>query len=477
MRFVCEKTVTQLSRAMEMGEISSLGLTMQYLERIAEIDKSGPCLNSVIEINPDALDIAAAMDRERQIRGARGMLHGIPVLIKANTNTKDKMTTSAGSLSMAAHYACADATIVRKLRDAGAVILGKTNLTELSNYMSLHMKNGYSSHGGQTKSPYNPTGDVCGSSSGSAVAVSANLCAVAIGTETCGSILGPAIHNGIVGIKPTHGLVSRTGIVPICTAQDTAGSLARNVKDAAVLLNAICAEDPEDPATWHTAQYHKDYATGLGQIDISKLRIGVSHSWDGHWSKEQLALADAALRKFSTAGVQFVNSLEKIDNAFPCSDLDYAVMFYEFKACINAYLASNNCPVQSLSEIISYNNRNPEQCLKYRQERLEQAEFNTTGALTEPEYLRARVEQIEKANSVLAQTMAEWKLDAIVLAGWNDLPAISGYPAIAVPCGITTSDHMPFGITLIGRPFHEDDIINIADAFERIVNGRVCPDM
>lgn len=244
-----EITLKELQQAFDNGEITSLELTKLYMKRIADIDKSGPNLNSVLEINPDALYIAAAMDRERAKKGPRSILRCVPILIKDNINTCDSMHTSAGTLALKDNYATYDASIVTKLRESGAVILGKTNMTELANWMSWNMANGYSSRGGQVLNPYNPEGNPWGSSTGSAVAVSANLCMVAIGTETDGSIIWPAHNNGIVGIKPTRGLVSRTGIVPVCTAQDIAGPLARTVADAAELLNIIVGEDKEDPST------------------------------------------------------------------------------------------------------------------------------------------------------------------------------------------------------------------------------------
>ncbi len=290
-----EASINYLQDAMSKGEVTSRELVLLYLERIAKYDKSGPKLNSVLEINPDALFIADAMDHERETTGVRGPLHGIPVLLKDNINTHDKMHTSAGSVALADLYAPYDAFLVMKLRDAGAVILGKANMTEFANYMADGMPNGYSSRGGQVLNPYNAEKDPSGSSTGSAVAVSANLCTVAVGTETCGSIIGPAYMSGIVGIKPTVGLISRYGIIPISNSQDTAGPLARTVEDAAILLGELAGMDQNDPATWASrGRAYSDYTQFLDKNGLKGARIGIClNGFDRASSGEQKVISSA----------------------------------------------------------------------------------------------------------------------------------------------------------------------------------------
>ena len=290
-----EATLHSIARAFAAGELTALELTMQYLERIAALDKDGPKLNSVLEINPDALDIAEALDREYRQKGPRGPLHGIPVLLKDNINTGDKMHTSAGSLALANNFAAEDAHLVTRLREAGAVILGKTNMSELANFITRNMRNGFSSRGGCVLNPYGEDLDVGGSSSGSGAAVAANLCALAVGSETSGSILSPANRNSIVGIKPTKGLVSRSGIIPICAAQDTAGPMARTVADAAALLTAMAGPDPADPATGAIDPYCCDFTALLADEDLTGLRIGVTHANDERWGEEMRVLFPGAL--------------------------------------------------------------------------------------------------------------------------------------------------------------------------------------
>lgn len=290
MKPVEELTLRQIQAAFESGEMTSFDLTACYLERIADIDKSGPKLNAVLEVNPEALFIAEAMDRERQNQGTRSVLHGVPILVKDCINTKDKMHTSSGSLALTDHYASYDATVVARLREAGAVMLGKTNMTEFANYMTKQMKNGYNSRGGQVLCPYNPEGNAWGSSTGSAVAVSANLCAVAVGTETNGSIIWPAHNNGVVGIKPTLGLISRYGMIPISTAQDTAGPIARTVEDAAVLLGFLVGFDKHDVSTWsREGQAHQDYTQFLDIDGLQGLKVGINHGTQEELTEEQLA--------------------------------------------------------------------------------------------------------------------------------------------------------------------------------------------
>ena len=355
-----ELTVSGIRRMLENGQVTSRELVLNYMERIARIDKSGPMLNSVLELNPDALYIAEAMDRERAKGKVRSPLHGIPILLKDNINTRDKMRTSAGSLALADNFAPYDAFIVTRMRRAGLVIMGKTNMTELANWMSYHMRNGYSSRGGQAIHPYNPEGDVWGSSSGSAVAVSANLCALAVGTETDGSIIWPSHMNGTVGIKPTRGLVSRHGIIPICTAQDTAGPMTRTVADAAALLNVLAGEDEEDPSTW-CRDIPRDYTDYLDADGLRGLRLGINRGYYDDFSEEQKAVAEGAYRVMERCGAILVQ-----DTNLPHLRSDSSILLYEFKMCLNAYLSTNPAlKCRTLKEIIDFYGDHPKEGLKY----------------------------------------------------------------------------------------------------------------
>lgn len=469
-----ELTLKAINAAFDSGELSSLELTMLYMERIANVDKSGPCLNSVIELNPDALYIAEAMDRERRKHGARSLLHGVPVLIKDNLNTRDSMHTSAGTLALKDNYAPYDATVVKKLRAAGAVILGKTNMTELANYMSYTMKNGYSSRGGQVLNPYNPEGDTWGSSSGSAVATSANLCAVSIGTETDGSIIWPSHNSAIVGIKPTRGLVSRYGIVPICTAQDIAGPMARTVEDAAALLNIIVGHDDADPSTWcREDQIDTDYTRYLDKDGLRGLRVGVNKGYYDTLSAEQKELAEKAFADLETCGAILVPGVD-----LPHLRCDSSVLLHEFQQCLNAYLSTCNATLKTrtLKDIIDYNNDHPKETLKYGQSILLDAQFNTSGTLTEPNYIKARLAALRLSREEgIDRVLQEHKVDLYVAPGISDASPISGYPSIVVPIGYTPSDKMPFGMSFVGTAFSEPLLIKAAYAYEQATKARVAP--
>ncbi len=470
-----ELTLKKIQAAFDAGEITSWELTAMYMERIADIDKSGPGLNSVIEINPDALYIAEAMDRERKLKGSRGILHGVPVLIKDNINTKDMMHTSAGSIALADNYAPYDATVAKKLREAGAVILGKTNMTELANYMSYTMKNGYSSRGGQVINPYNPEGNTWGSSSGSAVATSANLCAVSIGTETDGSIIWPSHNNGIVGIKPTRGLVSRHGIVPICTAQDTAGPMCRTVEDCAALLNIIVGYDEEDPSTWsREGQIAEDYTAFLDKDGLKGLRIGINRGYYAELTEEQKELAEKGFQTLRDCGAELVEGVD-----LPHQRCDSSVLLYEFQQCLNAYLStcSPALKVRTLKDIIDYNNDRPKEGLKYGQSILIDAQYNTSGTLTDPKYIRDRLAALKQTReNGIDKVLDENNCDLYVAPGISDASPISGYPSIVVPLGLTPADNMPFGLSFVGRAFSEPTLIKAAYAFEQAFGGRAVPE-
>lgn len=465
-----ELTVARISQMLADGEISSRQLVLNYIERIALYDKSGPKLNSVLELNPDAVYIAEAMDRERAKGKLRSPLHGIPILIKDNINTHDKMRTTAGSIALDDNFAPYDAWIVKKLREAGLIIMGKTNMTELANYMSYTMKNGYSSRGGQVINPYNPEGDVWGSSSGSAVAMSANLCALAIGTETDGSIIWPSHMNGTVGLKPSRGLVSRTGIIPICTAQDTAGPMTRTVADAAALLNIIVGEDPEDPSTW-CRDIPEDYTAYLDKDGLKGLRLGINRGYYDDFSQEQKDIAEKAYKAMESCGAELVQDVN-----LPHLRSDASVLLYEFKMCLNAYLASNpHLRCRSLKDMIDYYGAHPQEGLKYGMSILLDAQYNTSGNCTDPKYILDKAKcQREAQEEGLLKLMDENNLDVLICPGITDCSPISGYPSIIVPAGYS-SDNMPFGITFVGRPFSEPTLIAAAYAFEQATHARKAP--
>ena len=468
-----ETTITKIQNAFNSGELSSFDLTAMYLERMAEIDKSGPRLNSVLEVNPEALFIAEAMDRERVLKGKRSILHGVPILVKDAINTHDKMHTSAGSIALANHFASYDATVVKKLRDAGAVILGKTNMTEFGNYMTKMMKNGYSSRGGQVISPYNPQGNPWGSSTGSAVAVSANLCAAALGVETNGSVIWPAHNNAVVGVKPTLGAVSRYGVIPITTAQDTVGVIARTVEDAAALLGFIVGYDERDVVTWsRDGQVHSDYTQFLDPGGLRGLRVGVNKGNYDELNTEQRALADGAFEVLSKCGAYLVHGAD-----LPRLRCDREILFYEFKQSLNAYLSTcgPSLEVRTLRDIINANNARPDLALKFGQAILLDAEHETSGTLMEAEYLRNRVAYLRKARQQgIDRVLDEVGADLYVSPGLSDASPISGYPSIVVPVGFT-SDNMPFGLTFVGRAFSEPLLLKSAYAFEQAMGGRRPP--
>jgi len=467
-----EATIASIQNAFKSGELTSLELTMQYMERIANIDKSGPCLNSVVEINPEALDIAESLDREYKQSGPRGPLHGIPVLIKDNINTGDKMHTTAGSLALADNLAPYDAHIVTLLREAGAVILGKVNLNEFANFLTHGMKCGYSARGGQTVSPYGPEVNVGASSCGTGVAVTANLCTVGIGTETNGSVICPSTWNSIVGIKPTKGLVSRTGIIPICGAQDTAGPMARTVEDAVLLLNVMIGTDEEDAATASIEPYIQDYTQYLDKDGLKGMRIGVCRDINEKYKDEHEHLLPKALEVLKAAGAELVEvNLPELDD-----DDCYNVLMYEFKNALNGYLATcDSTETRNLLDVINFNNSDPKRCLKYDQTVALESQNKASGLLTEPEYLLARTKVLRKSRQLVDSVLNENNLDCIVQLAWNGTLPIAGYPAINVPVGLGNKTNQPIGLNFMGTAFSEATLIKAAYAFEQKMQGRVVP--
>lgn len=486
-----EAQIAELHDAMQRGELTSEELVHWYLDRIDAIDRSGPELNAVIELNPDALLIARALDEEWQSDGPRGPLHGIPVLLKANIDTADRMHTSAGSLLLAEHVPPDDAFLVQRLRDEGAVILGKANLSEWANFRSTRSTSGWSSVGGQTSNPYATLRNPCGSSSGSAVAVAANLVTVAIGTETNGSVVCPAGQNGIVGIKPSVGLVSRSGIIPIAHSQDTAGPMARSVRDAAILLNAMTGIDPGDPASADAPAVRIDYAAGLAADGLDGRTVGVLRSYFGagsHPTVEEIFTESIAAMRLG--GAEIVDDIH-LDTS-GANAAEYEVLLYEFKAGLAAYFERSQANVGSLAEVIAFNEAHADTVMPiFGQEVMLQAEAK--GGLDEPEYLRAVETSRSVVRGALDAAFDEHDLDVLVAVtngpawmtdhvngdsfhiGSSTYAAVSGYPSITVPAGFVSG--LPVGVTFIGRPFLEQPLIGIAYAFEQATRKRRPPDL
>jgi amidase len=487
-----ETTIAELQEGMKQGKYTASMLTQMYLARIHEIDKLGPGVNSVIEINPDALQIARALDSERKAKGPRGPLHGIPILIKDNIGTHDRMQTTAGSLALVGAIPPKDSFVARKLREAGAVILGKTNLSEWANWRSTHSTSGWSGRGGLTRNPYALNRNPCGSSSGSGAAASSNLCALAIGTETDGSVVCPASTNGIVGIKPTLGLISRSGIVPIAHSQDTAGPMARTVTDAAILLGALAGEDPEDSATAASAgKAAADYTKFLDPKGLAGARIGVVRKYFGFNDKVD-ALMNEAIAEMKRQGAEIIDPAE-IETIGKFGKTEILVLQYEFKADLNAYLArlGPGAPVHSLAEIIEFNEKNKDKEMPYFGQELF-VKSQARGPLTTKEYLDAleknhRLTRTEGIDAV----MDKFKLDALVAptgspawttdlvngdhdtGGSSDAAAVAGYPNITVPAGFVFG--LPVGISFFGRAWSELKLIKYAYAFEQATRHRRAP--
>ncbi|CAM3390598.1 amidase family protein [Aeromicrobium ponti] len=475
-----EATIDELQERMESGEVTSKELVLLYMERIGQMDRLGSAINSVLEINPDALHIAAALDGERKKKGPRGALHGIPVLLKDNIDTGDKMHTSAGSLALKDHCAQKDSFVAAYLRKAGAVILGKTNMTEWANFMTEGMPSGYSSRGGQTLNPYGPGKfDVGGSSAGSGAAVAANFAAAAIGTETSGSILSPASQNSLVGIKPTVGLVSRTGIIPIAHSQDTAGPMARTVKDAAILLSVLAVSDGNDPITLTNLDLHnRDFTEYLDQDGLKGARIGIAReTYFEYLSPEKLSVMNEAVAQLKELGAEVV---EEVVIPSTKAEWSYEVLTYEFKADLNAYLrtVAPHLNIRSLADVIDFNEENSEKTLKYGQTILKESE-ETSGNLTEKAYISSLEKDIYLSTEQgIDHVMKEHNLDAIVFPNnfGAGIPAKAGYPSITVPAGYTPEGE-PVGITFIGLAYSEPTLVKLAYAYEQATKKRKAPEL
>jgi amidase len=484
-----EASIAELHDGLQRGELSAEELVHWYLDRIEAIDRSGPQLSSLIEVNPDALTIARSLDDEWRASGPRGPLHGIPVVLKANIDTADEMHTSAGSLVLAEHVPPRDAFLVSRLRDAGAIILGKANLSEWANFRSPRSSSGWSSVGGQTRNPYDPTRNPCGSSSGSAVAVAANLTMVSVGTETDGSIVCPAGMNGIVGIKPTLGLVSRSGIIPIAHSQDTAGPMARSVRDAAMLLTALTGRDEEDPATLDAPDGRIDYTANLAADGLAGKRIGIIRSYHGAGDNPNVAdILDSSIDLMSAEGAEIIDRIE-LDTA-GAGDAEYEVLLYEFKTDLAAYLERSEAPVRSLDEIIAFNAAHAETVMPhFGQEILLAA--NAKGGLDSEAYRKALADSKRITQEALDEVFERHRLDALVAItngpawktdhvtgdhfsiGSSSYAAISGYPNVSVPAGFVAG--LPIGLSFIGQPYSEVSLIGIAYAYEQARAARRPP--
>jgi amidase len=485
-----EVTISQLTQKMENKELSAEEITKKYIDRIREIDLNGPALKAVIELNPDAEAIARQSDLDRVAGKIHGPLHGIPVLIKDNIDSSDKMQTTAGSLALSGFYAPKDAFIVRKLREAGAVLLGKTNLSEWANIRSTRSSSGWSGRGGQVKNPYDPTRSPCGSSSGSAVAVAANLCTIAIGTETDGSIVCPSGINGITGIKPTIGLWSRHGIIPISHSQDTPGPMARTVQDAAILLGALKGFNQDDPATSAIpAESPVDYTSFLDKNGLKGARIGIIRDFMGFHSDVDL-LMESTFGSMRELGAQLIE-VKCAENRSKWSAAEELVLQYELKADMNKYLSERPASkVKSLKDLIEFNNLHINEEMKwFGQEFFLMAEKK--GDLSENEYkealalskklTRTTIDNTLKDNNLSAlitpTNAPSWKIDLVngdhFIGGTSDLAAISGYPSITVPAGEIHG--LPIGISFIGRAWDEATLIKLAYSFEQGTMKRFKP--
>lgn len=485
-----ELSIDDLRKKMEAGEMTSRSIVSLYLKRIEEVDRAGIRLNSVIEINPDAESIATALDEERAKGNVRGPLHGIPFLIKDNIDTADKMMTTAGSLALSGHFAKEDAPIVAQLRKAGAVLLGKTNLSEWANFRSSRSSSGWSSRGGQTKNPYGLERNPCGSSSGSGVAVSANLCSFAIGTETNGSINCPASINGVVGVKPTVGLLSRTGIIPISKTQDTAGPMTRSVRDAAIVLTAMTAVDPRDEATQRRpASLPTDYTIFLDPAALAGKRIGVEKSFLKVHEKVDAILAKA-IDQMKAQGAEIVE-VDFKGKLEPIGENEYKVLQYEFKDGLNRYLSATEGAVRSLKDVIAYNSQHSESTMPFfGQEILVASEEK--GDLQQADYKQALDMVVRTSQQAIDNTLREHRLDALCgpstgPAWCTDLvngdafsgygmgsgAAMAGYPSVTVPMGEVHG--LPVGLLFMASAYTEASLLAIAFAYEQASRNRRSP--
>jgi len=481
-------SIATLQQRMDSGKLTSVALAQQFLDRIRHIDQNGPALRAVLETNPQAIELATHLDNQRAKTKKRGPLYGIPVLLKDNIDTGDRMLTTAGSLAMMDAPAARDAGLVERLRKQGALILGKTNLSEWANFRSNHASSGWSGRGGQTRNPYALDRNPCGSSSGSGAAVAAGLTTVAIGSETDGSIICPAAANGVVGIKPTLGLVSRNGIVPISHSQDTAGPIARNVADAAAVLTVIAGSDPRDPATVDADRHATNYTRFLDANGLRGKRIGVVRQLAGAEPNADRVLEES-IAQMKAQGAIIVDPVE-LPHLKELGDPEMTVLLYEFKHDINAYLATRpSLKVKNLADLIAFNVRESEREMSwFGQELFEQAQAK--GALSDEAYITALTQskQLSGPDGIDAALKAH-HLDALLAPSWGPTfvtdpvlgdhvvsgdptvggasqpAAVAGYPSITVPAGF--AHDLPVGIVLFGARWSEPTLISIAYSFEQ----------
>ncbi|WP_439182163.1 amidase [Carboxylicivirga taeanensis] len=484
-----EATIQELQEKLQSGELTSEQIVRLYLNRIKQLDKDGPMLNAIIEVNGDAVHIARQLDEERSLGKVRGPLHGIPVLLKENIDTADQMITSAGSLALANHRAGKDAFIVTQLRAAGAVILGKTNLSEWANFRSTNSSSGWSSRGGQTRNPYVLDRTPCGSSSGSAVAVAANLAPLAVGTETDGSIVCPSGINGIVGIKPTVGLLSRSGIIPISESQDTAGPMARTVRDAALLLTVMAGEDQADAATAKRPGQTNIYLNFDDNV-LSGARIGYLSEMVA-FDKRVASLMNEVVVALEGKGADVIE-IGLPSSVKELGQYEWTVLLCEFKDGIERYLRAHPaCGFQSLKELIEYNELNSDKVMPWFEQEVFEA-ANATKGLDDPKYVEAKKKCKELSQTKgIDQLMADYKLDALMGptngpawcidyvngdnfgGGSSQLAAVAGYPSITVPAGAIKG--LPIGVSFFGLPWTESRLIQIAHLYEKISHNRLIP--
>lgn len=485
-----EITIDELQQKMALGKLTAVQLAEIYLKRIDAIDKNGFALRSVIEINPTAIKEASLLDEERKRGETRGILHGIPVLIKDNMDVEN-MNTTAGSLALVGNKPSQDAFLVKQLRKAGAVILGKTNLSEWANIRSENSSSGWSSRGGQTKNPYILDRNPCGSSSGSAVAVSANLCAVAIGTETDGSIVAPASVNGVVGLKPTVGLISRTGIIPISETQDTAGPIARTVKDAAILLGVITGIDEKDEAAaLSKGKAFPDYTKFLQTGLLKGKRIGVEAAWSSKNTKMNL-LFQKIIQQLKSAEAVVVE-IQILEPLSKLGDAELEVLLCEFKDGLNKYLSNNNAKIKTLADLIAFNKKEENVVMPFFQQEIFEKAEKTDGLKTDV-YLNALSLSRDTSRKIIDEVMSKNNLDAIMgltsgpacttdlIYGdhWGDISfsapaAMAGYPHITVPAGFVYD--LPIGVSFFSEAFSEPKLLGIAYAFEQRFGARKKPE-
>ncbi len=488
-----EATIAQLQEWMQSGRFTARAITELYLRRIEELDRQAPALHHVLETNPDALEIADRLDAERRAGRVRGPLHGIPVLLKDNIGTHDRTTTTAGSLALEGSIPPRDSHVAARLREAGAILLGKASLSEWANFRSTQSSSGWCARGGQGKNPYALDRTPCGSSSGTGGAIAANYAAVGVGTETDGSIVCPSNANSLVGIKPTLGLVSRSGIIPIAHSQDTAGPMARTVTDAAILLGAMAGADPDDEATAPMrGRPQPDYTRFLDRAGLRGARIGVARRRFFGYSPEADAIVENAIEAMRREGAEIVDPAD-IPHVGEYGDSEYTVLLYAFKADLTAYLASlgPGAPVRTLADVIEFNERNRAREMPYfGQEIFPMAQEK--GPLTEKEYLDAleKNHRLSRAEGIDA-VLREHRLDAIVaptgsppwtidlingdnyLGSSSQPAAVAGYPSISIPAGYVFG--LPVGISFIGTAWSEPTLIKLAYALEQTLQARRPP--